>query len=261
MQRIRYYYLIKLQYLGFRFHGWQKQPDVITVEKMVDRTVSFVLGRKNFKLLASGRTDAKVSVNQTFVELFVDEEPINIDEFLSEFNKNLPPDIRALAITETNQDFNIINHPKQKEYLYFFAYGEKFHPFCAPFMTYMKDDLAIELMQEGAKLFEGEHDFWSYAFRPKPETKTQGKIDVCKLVENDIYSANFFPEKSYVLRVKGKGFKRHQIRLMMGVLFDLGRGEINLDFIKQTLNAANRIKLEHIAQPSGLILNEVSLND
>ena len=80
MQRIRYYYLIKLQYLGFRFHGWQKQPDVITVERMVERTVAFVLGRKNFKLLASGRTDAKVSVNQTYVELFVDEVIGNVAE-------------------------------------------------------------------------------------------------------------------------------------------------------------------------------------
>ncbi len=261
MQRVRFYYLIKLQYLGFRFHGWQKQPDVITVEKMVERTTAYVLGHKNFKLLASGRTDAKVSVNQTYIELFVDKEPIDVEEFLSLFNKNLPPDIRALAITETDKNFNIINHPKQKEYLYFFAYGEKFHPFCAPFMTYMRDDLNIELMQQGAKLFEGEHDFWSYAFRPKPETVTQGKIDFCELIENDIYTANFFPEKSYVLKIRGKGFKRHQIRLMMGVLFDLGRGDVDLNFIEKTLQAENRIKLEHIAQPSGLILNEVKLDD
>lgn len=261
MQRVRFYYLIKLQYLGFRFHGWQKQPDVITVEKMVERTTAYVLGRKNFKLLASGRTDAKVSVNQTYIELFVDKAPIDVKEFLPEFNKNLPPDIRALDITETDKDFNIINHPKQKEYLYFFAYGEKFHPFCAPFMTYFKDDLDIELMQKGAKLFEGEHDFWSYAFRPKPETITQGKIDFCELTENDIYTANFFPKKSYVLKIRGKGFKRHQIRLMMGALFDLGRGDVDLNFIEKTLEGENRIKLEHIAQPSGLILKEVKLEE
>ena len=90
MQRIRYYYLIKLQYLGFRFHGWQKQPDVITVEKMVERTTAYVLGRKNFKLLASGRTDAKVSVNQTYIELFVDKAPIDVKEFL--------PDLKVLNL-------------------------------------------------------------------------------------------------------------------------------------------------------------------
>lgn len=261
MQRIRFYYLIKLQYLGFRYHGWQKQPDVNTVERMVERTISYVLERKKFKLIAAGRTDAKVSVNQTYVELFVDDEPLNIEEFFPLLNQNLPPDIRALAVTETTKDFNIINHPKQKEYLYFFAFAEKFHPFCAPFMTYFKDDLDIALMQQGAKLFEGEHDFWSYAFRPKPETITKSKIDFCELTENDIYTANFFPNKSYVLKIRGKGFKRHQIRLMMGALFDLGRGDADLNFIEKTLDGENKIKLEHIAQPSGLILNNVDLDD
>jgi tRNA pseudouridine38-40 synthase len=261
MQRIRYYYLIKLQYLGFRYHGWQKQPEVNTVEKMVERTVSYVLERKSFKIIAAGRTDAKVSVNQTYIELFVDEEPLDKEEFFKLFNLNLPPDIRALSITDTDKKFNIIQHPKVKEYLYFFAFGEKFHPFCAPFMVFIKEDLNINLMKQGAKLFEGSHDFWSYAFRPKPATQTQGKIDLCELVENDIYTANFFPEKSYVLKVRGKGFKRHQIRLMMGILIDLGRGDVNLEFIKSTLNAENRIKLEHIAQPSGLILNNVDLDD
>jgi len=260
MRKIRFYYLIKLQYLGFRYHGWQKQPEVITVEKMVERTVSYVLERKSFKIIAAGRTDAKVSVNQTYIELFVDNEPLNKEEFFKLFNQNLPPDIRALSITETDKNFNIIQHPKVKEYLYFFAFGEKFHPFCAPFMVFIKEDLDIDVMQKGAKLFEGEHNFWSYAFRPNPATQTQGIIDFCELMENDIYSANFFPKKSYVLKVKGKGFKRHQIRLMMGVLIDLGRGDVTLEFVKSTLNAENRIKLEHIAQPSGLILNSVKLD-
>ena len=259
MQRVRYYYLIKLQFLGFRFHGWQKQPDVITVERMVERTLAYVLDRKKIKLIAAGRTDSKVSVNQAYVELFIDEKPLELAEFLPLFNDNLPPDIRALEISETDKNFNIIQHPKVKEYLYFFAFGEKFHPFCAPFMVFFKENLDIELMKKGARLFEGEHDFRSYTFKPTEHTITQGKIEHCSLEENKIYTANFFPEKSYVLKVRGEGFKRHQIRLMMGALFDLGSGKITLDFIKKTLDASNNIKLEHIAQPSGLILNSVEL--
>ncbi|WP_205589260.1 tRNA pseudouridine synthase A [Mesonia aquimarina] len=261
MQRKRFFYLVKLQFLGFRFHGWQKQPDVITVERMVERTLAYVLQRKNFKLIAAGRTDAKVSVNQTYVELFVDEVPLNLDEFLPEFNNNLPPDIRALEVSETDKSFNIIQHPKTKEYLYFFAFGEKFHPFCAPFMVFHKSQLDIELMKKGAKLFEGSHDFWSYTFKPSENTITEATIAHCELKENSIYTANFFPEKSYVLVVKGAGFKRHQIRLMMGALFDLGNGKIDLEFIKKTLDANNKIKLEHIAQSSGLLLNSVSLEN
>lgn len=261
MQRKRFYYLIELQYLGFRYHGWQKQPDVNTVERMLDRTLSYVLNRRKFKVIAAGRTDAKVSVNRTFVELFLEKEPIETEPFFTELNKNLPPDIRALSVKKTNKDFNIIQHPKHKEYYYFFAFGEKFHPFAAPFMAYVKEELDVNLMQQAAKLFEGRHDFKSYAFRPTPHTITTGEIDSCVLEENTVYRANFFPEKSYVLKIKGAGFKRHQIRLMMGVLIDLGRGDINLDFVKQTLDPQENIKLEHIAPASGLILHHVTMDD
>src|SRR5699024_7740610 len=121
MQRIRYYYLIKIQYLGFRYHGWQKQPQLKTVERMVEKTTNYVLKTlleidSRFKILASGRTDAMVSVNQTFIELFFEDVPLDLDEFLPLFNRNLPQDIRALEITETHADFNIIQHPQEKEY-------------------------------------------------------------------------------------------------------------------------------------------------
>jgi tRNA pseudouridine38-40 synthase len=259
MQYKRFYYLIKLQYLGFRYHGWQKQPDVLTVEHMLNKTLNYVLEGKRFKVIAAGRTDAMVSVNQTYAELFIYEEELDLDIFLKLFNKNLPQDIRCLGIEETTADFNIIQHPKVKEYLYFFCIREKMHPFCAPFMVNLQEDLNIELMKKGAKLFEGAHDFYSFAFRPNPETQTEGSIDVCELTENSIYSGNFFPETSYVLKVVGEGFKRQQIRLMMGALIDLGRQDIDLKQLENIIDGRNRIKLEHIAQASGLILNSVEL--
>lgn len=261
MQYKRFYYLIELQYLGFRYHGWQKQPDVLTVEHMLGKTLNYVLEGQRFKVIAAGRTDAMVSVNQTYAELFVYEEMLDLDTFLPLFNKNLPQDIKCLSIKETTADFNIIQHPKLKEYLYFFCVKEKMHPFCAPLMVNLQEDLDIELMKEGAFLFEGDHDFYSFAFRSNPETKTEGTIDVCQLKENDIYTANFFPETSYVLKVVGEGFKRQQIRLMMGALIDLGRHRIDLSDLKKIIDGKNKIKLEHIAQASGLILNSVQLKN
>lgn len=262
MFRKRFYYLIELQYLGFRYHGWQKQPQVNTVQRMLERTIAYVLQHKNFKTLSVGRTDAMVSARQTYVELFVEGESLDLETFFPLFNQNLPPDIRGLRIIETDEKFNIIQHPKEKEYQYLFAVNEKFHPFCAPFMVNIQEDLNIELMQEGAKLFKGTHDFWSYAHRANENTQTDGEILHCELTLNRTYRANFFPEISYLLTVRGMGFKRNQIRLMMGVLFDLGNGKIDLDFIKKTLQPKKyRIKLEHIAQASGLFLNKVDFKN
>ena len=95
----KFYYLVKVQFLGYRFHGWQKQPKTKTVHLMIDRTLNYILGEQSFKTLGAGRTDAMVSANEAAFELFLDLKPIeNISEFLILFNQNLPQDIRILSI-------------------------------------------------------------------------------------------------------------------------------------------------------------------
>ena len=78
----RYYYLVKIQYLGYRFHGWQKQPDVKTLHLMIDRTLKYILDDQKFKTLGAGRTDAMVSANEAALELFLYNKPIeDLDVF------------------------------------------------------------------------------------------------------------------------------------------------------------------------------------
>lgn len=257
MFKKRFYYLFKIQYLGFRYHGWQKQPGLLTVERMMERTLAYVLDRKNFKFIAAGRTDAKVSANVAFVELILDDLPLELDQFLKDFNTNLPQDVRLLEINEVDKKFNIIQHPKIKEYIYLFSFGKKNHPFCAPFMVHFMHDLDIKTMQEGALKFQGTHDFKNYAYKATAETKTMLTVDTCIIEKNTLYTASFFPEVSYLLRVRGEGFKRHQVRLMMGALVDLGAGSMSMIDFEKTLQPDEVIKLTHIAQASGLMLHDV----
>lgn len=253
----KYYYLITIQYLGYRFHGWQKQPDVKTLHLMVDRTFNYILEGKRFKSLCSGRTDAMVSAESAAIELFLFEPIEDLNTFLELFNYNLPQDIRALTIKEVDAEFNIIQHSKIKEYIYLFTYGEKCHPFCAPIMTTILDDLDIDVMKQGAKLFEGEHFFKSYCYKPTDNGVYTRHIELCEIVDNTVYTANYFPKKTYLLRVKGKGFMRNQIRLMMGTLIDLGKGKLSLQDIKNSLKPDSKIKMNYIAPASGLILNSI----
>uniref|UniRef100_UPI00366E2F07 hypothetical protein n=1 Tax=Plantactinospora endophytica TaxID=673535 RepID=UPI00366E2F07 len=165
-----------------------------------------------------GRTDAKVSSTDYYYQLFIDEK---LDEsfFVEDFNRNSPSDIRVLAVEQLHdEEFNIIQHPKIKEYRYYFSFGEKNHPYCAPFLTGYLDELNVESMKEGARLFEGFHNFKHYCTKPSVETKVERMIDVCKIEENTELLASFFPEKSYVLIIRGSGFLRNQIRLIMGAL-------------------------------------------
>jgi tRNA pseudouridine38-40 synthase len=254
----RYYYLIKIQYLGYRFHGWQKQPDVKTVHLMVDRTLKFILEDIKFKTLGAGRTDAMVSANEAALELFIYNEPISdFIAFLELFNHNLPQDIRALSIIEVDKEFNIIQDSKLKEYHYVFSEGQKNHPFCAPILTTILESLDVDLMKVGARLFEGTHNFKTYCYRATDKGEYVRTIDRCELLPNDVYVANFFPQQSYILKVRGKGFMRNQIRLMFGALIKLGRGEVTLQYIKDTLKEDNNEVMDYIAPASGLILHSV----
>ena len=255
----RYYYLLKIQYLGYRFHGWQKQPDVKTVHLMIDRTLKYILKDTRFKTLGAGRTDAMVSANEAALELFIYNEPItDYDEFLALFNHNLPQDIRALSIKEVDKDFNIIQDSKIKEYHYVFSEGQKNHPFCAPLLTTILEPLNVDLMKQGAKLFEGTHNFKTYCYKATNKGEYHRTIEFSEIIDNDIYIANFFPEQSYVFKVKGKGFMRNQIRLMFGCLIKLGRGDITLDFIRATLENESKEVMDYIAPASGLILHSVN---
>ena len=194
----KYYYLVKIQYLGFRYHGWQFQPGVKTVQKMIEKTVNFVLKHDRFKVLGSSRTDTMVSANESAFELFLFEE-INPEDFLQKLNVSLPQDIRILKITPVDAVFNIIQNSKQKEYIYLFSSGEKIHPFCAPFMFGVLNELNIPLIQEGAKLFEGRHNFQRYAYKPSKQTTFEREILLSEVVENNLYWANFFPKKTFAV--------------------------------------------------------------
>lgn len=253
------YYLIYVQYLGFRFHGWQKQKDVKTIHLMIDKTIRFVLGHDDFKTLGTSRTDAMVSASNSAFELFLNEHLEDEYQFLKCINKNFPSDIKATKILEVDEKFNIINTPKTKEYIYIFSFGEKAHPFSASLVSsFSNDSFDLELMKEGARVFVGEHDFYKYCTKPTEKTNTKREIIISEIIENTFFEASFFPIKTYVFRVKSSGFMRNQVRLMMGQLIELGRGKIDLEYLKKTLQGVDKTHFKYIAPSSGLILYKVS---
>jgi len=252
-------YIVKLQFLGFRFSGWQKQTNAKTLHDMVDKTLSFVFEDVNYKTIGVGRTDAKVSANTYYVQMFTDKL---VDEvfFINSLNSNFSPDFRAISIQSVDRGFNIINSPKIKEYHYYFSFGDKNHPFAAPFIINIDEDIDIDAMMKGAKLFAGEHYFHKYCTKPSENTIFKRVIDSCEIVENDILTANFFPKKSYVFKVRGKGFLRYQIRLMMATLFEVGKGNLDLQFIETSLKEDNDRKyMRNNAPSSGLQLYDIEL--
>ena len=219
------FYLIRIEFLGFRYHGWQKQPKFKSVHGMVDKTMEFILGHTNFKTLGCGRTDAKVSADDYAFELFFND--------------------------------NIIQNVKMKEYHYHFSSGEKSHPFNAPFIRDFGKTLDIEKMRAAAKLFEGTHNFKRYVSKPVPQTVFERDIISSTIEPNTKFTGPFTALNAYVYKVKAKGFLRYQVRLMMGALVEVGRGVWSVDDLKQSLIDYNGTQIKHVAPSSGLTLHKV----
>ncbi len=257
MRQSQHSYLIRIQYLGFRYSGWQIQPGQRTIEGMLSKTIMFVLPNEPFKILGSGRTDAKVSALDMAFELFLENKIEDISMFLTLFNQNLPPDIRAISIDPISRKFNVIKDAKTKEYIYLFSSGEKNHPFCAPFLASIQENLDIEIMKKAARLFEGNYNFSNYTVKKKGDSETKRTIRVCELKENKVLTANFFPRTSYALHVEGAGFLRYQIRMIMGALIQLGKGEIGLKDIEASLKENSDQRQTYIAPGSGLLLHRL----
>ncbi|TDQ31434.1 tRNA pseudouridine synthase A [Zeaxanthinibacter enoshimensis] len=255
---MKYQYVIRMQYLGFRYSGWQRQPGQKTVEGMVRKTLKFILGDIPFRVLAAGRTDAKVSALAAAVALYLDEElHMDGEEFISLFNRNLPPDIRALDISSVPTEFNIIKDSSIKEYTYLFSTGQKIHPFCAPIMACIHEQLDIPLMISAASLFVGTHDFSAYTVKQKGLKDPNRTVTLCELALNTRWQASFFPEQSYLLQIRAEGFMRYQVRMIMGALIELGRGNISLDQVRASLEPGNDTRWTYVAPGSGLALNHL----
>jgi len=258
----KFSYLIHLQFLGFRFHGWQKQKELKTVQFMLEQTLNTVIGADTYRTLGASRTDSMVSAEHHLVHLMCDHE-IELNAFTKAMNINLPQDLRIKEVQIAPQKFQVINCPKLKEYHYSFSYGSKTHPFCAPYLTNIIDELDIELMQKGAKIFEGEHNFIQYCYRGNDKKTYERKINHCSIELNQFLKGAFFPDQTYVMKVTGEGFLRNQIRIMMGTLFNLGLGKVSLLDIENSLSKSNTetYPIGFIAPASGLILHHVELID
>jgi len=252
-----HYYILRFQYLGFRYHGWQKQPQVKTLQGMTERTINYVLEGRPFKILSAGRTDAMVSAQDAAVQL-ITREQLDRNNFLKDINNNLPADIKLMDIEPMPDDLNIIQDVGTKVYHYLFAQGVKFNPYCAPFMALIHESLDIPKMIDAAPVFKGTHNFGCFCEPSDKVIDFNRTITNCVLTENTEVKASFFPKESYVLEIVGSGFMRYQVRYIMGALLAVGRGELTVKQIEQALESGGKEPLASKAPASGLVLTQVN---
>ena len=244
-------YFLHLAYDGTRFHGWQVQPNTVTVQAEVDRCLSQVL-RQPTCCLGSGRTDTGVHASHQ-VAHFEAELPdsLTLDVLLYRLRRALPPDVAALRLHPVPANAHARFSAEERNYEYFVVTQP--NPFRRDQALYVDRPLDIVAMNEAASSLIGQFDFTSFS-------KVKGGVDhyVCYCTAAGWHPTGHGPTPSgLVFRIRANRFVRGMVRLVVGTLLDVGRGKMTPRQFQELLWAQRRVDAGGAAPARGLFLSKV----
>lgn len=235
--------MLKVAYDGTNYHGWQIQPNVVTIESVLNETLS-ELFREEIKVIGASRTDTGVH-SLGNIAVFDTSARIPADKISYALNQRLPEDIRIQLSKEVAPDF----HPRHQNSKKTYAYQILNCAFPIPvyrlysYFTYVKLD--VEKMQEAASYLVGEHDFKSFC-----STKTVAETTVRTIYDIGVEKSGDMIR----VRVTGSGFLYNMVRIIVGTLVEAGKGNIAPQQMADILNACDRAQAGPTLPACGLTL-------
>jgi len=239
-------YFIELAYKGTNYHGWQLQPNAITVQELIQKSFSTIL-RTPIEVMGAGRTDAGVHAEQLFAHFNIENE-LNIDEVIYKVNAVLPEDIVVYNIRKSKVDSHARFDATSRSYEYRIFLGRN------PFQNevtwqLINKKLNVSKMNEAANFLLTYTNFKCFS-RSNTDVKTYN-CDVTKALW-------IKTEKSLIFHITADRFLRNMVRAVVGTLLDVGEGKTTLEEFKQIIKSENRCNAGSSAPPQGLFLTEVA---
>ena len=233
-------------YDGTRYRGWQRLKGVEnTVQGKIEQTLSRIL-REEIEVHGSGRTDAGAHARGQVVH-FHCESNMDYHEILNQLRRYLPEDIGIYSCREVSARFHARLNAKSKTYQYRIWNSETPCVFDRRFVWVNAESLDVEQMRRAAAYFVGEHDFSAFCANKKMKKSTVRRIDLVDIRQDG-------PEIRFVFR--GSGFLYNMVRIMVGTLVEVGRGEREPDSVP-FLFGKKREAAGFLVPASGLCLMEV----
>jgi len=241
---------LTLAYDGSEFHGWQLQPGVPTIQGALADVVQKITQERT-QIHGASRTDTGVhALGQ--VANFKTQSPLSAGEFQRAFNALLPPSIRIVAAEEVGPDFHARWQSLAKTYHYRIFRGRVVPPFDWRYMFHYPWPLDEDAMGEAARLFEGEHDFTSFAASSGSEEDDRDRNTVRVLFRSELVRQTEKDEIVYVVR--GRSFLRYMVRKIVGTLLEVGKGKIAPADISRIFELRDRSHSGATVPPEGLYL-------
>ena len=237
-------YFIELSYQGKNYHGWQIQPDVITVQEKLNKAVSTIF-QLNIEVVGAGRTDTGVHASQMFAHFDLDKE--SKGDIPHKLNSVLPPDIVVhnvfTVVDEKHARFDAIS----RSYEYKVWLGR--NPFLLDFSWQIhSQNLNIDLMNEAASLLLEYTDFQTFS-----KVKTDVYTYNCDVTEA-IWKQN---GKELTFYISANRFLRNMVRAIVGTLVDVGLGKITKDEFRQIIESKSRSNAGLSVPAKGLFLTKI----
>ena len=232
-------------YKGTNYYGWQKQVGFISVQSVIEETLSKIYDSP-ITIYGSGRTDAGVhALAQTFH--YVSDKEKDLKQLAYSMNKMLPSDIKIISLEKVDDDFHARYSAKQKVYEYRIALNNK-DPFQNDLAYVYPMKLDVDLFNQALQKFVGKHNYQDFTSKEEDENGFVREIYEIKVEQNSDY---------VTVKFVGNGFMRYQIRNMVGAAINIANGKEDVSFIDKHLDKENREIISYKAPASGLYLVKV----
>lgn len=241
-------YFTQLAYFGKNYHGWQKQPNAISVQEEIENKLCILL-KKPVEVIGCGRTDTGVHAKQYYLHLDLDEA-IDTEKICFKLNALLPKDISIISIFEVPKELHARFSAISRQYEYWIS--TKPNPFAVDQSYLYTKPLDIHAMNGAAKLLLSYNDFECFS-----KVHTDVKTFICKITHAqwEIKANNFL-----VFTIEADRFLRNMVRAIVGTLLDIGSGKLSLIDFENILKSKNRSEAGMSAEARGLFLSKVIYN-
>lgn len=237
-------YFIELSYNGSAYHGWQNQPNAISVQEVIEKALSTLLG-STISIVGAGRTDAGVHAKQMFAHFDIDSV-LNTNQLCYKLNSFLPKDIAIASIFSVKEDAHARFDATARAYIYQISRVK--NPFTNNLSYAMHLPLNVEAMNKACEKLLGYKDFQCFS-KSNTDVKTYN-CDVRKAVWKENGTELSF-------EIEADRFLRNMVRAVVGTLLNVGLGKLRVEDIDRILESKNRSEAGYSVPANGLYLVKV----
>lgn len=238
-------YFINLAFKGTVYHGWQWQPNDLSVQQVLQDALQILL-KQTISLFGAGRTDAGVHASQFFAHFDI-EIPLNTDELTHKLNAFLPDTIVIYKIFEVNDSTHARFDAISRTYQYHIFLGRDPFLFETTWQIHQRQ-LNIDKMNEAAKYLLDYSDFKCFS-----KSRTDVKTYDCKITEAHWQQNG----QELIFTISANRFLRNMVRAIVGTLVNIGTGKNEVEDMKSLIESRDRRNAGFSAYAKGLFLTRI----